>query len=51
MLSTMQDVPLRISRILEYCTGLHGATEVVTAVPGVGCPGPATTTVSWTARG
>jgi fatty-acyl-CoA synthase len=34
MLSTMQDVPLQIRRILEHGTSFHGTSEVVTAVPG-----------------
>jgi fatty-acyl-CoA synthase len=34
MLSTMQDVPLQIRRILEHGAGIHGSSQVTTAVPG-----------------
>src|SRR3989442_1327562 len=34
MLSTMQDVPLQIRRILDHGAGIHGTSQVTTAVPG-----------------
>ncbi len=34
MLSTMQDVPLQLRRLLEYGTTFHGTSKVVTGVPG-----------------
>ena len=34
MLSTMQDVPLQIRRILEHGAGFHATSNVTTAVPG-----------------
>ena len=30
MLSTMQDIPLSLTRILEYGSSVHGQTQVVT---------------------
>jgi fatty-acyl-CoA synthase len=33
MLSTMQDVPLQLRRLLEYGSAFHGNSKVVTAVP------------------
>src|SRR5256885_4722696 len=33
MLSTMQDVPLAVRRLLEHGTSGHGGTSIVTAVP------------------
>jgi fatty-acyl-CoA synthase len=34
MLSTMQDVPLQIRRILEHGAGFHATSHVTTAIPG-----------------
>ncbi|OLE21664.1 MAG: long-chain fatty acid--CoA ligase [Actinobacteria bacterium 13_1_20CM_3_71_11] len=34
MLSTMQDVPLAVRRLLEHGTSVHGGTSILTAVPG-----------------
>jgi fatty-acyl-CoA synthase len=34
MLSTMQDVPLAVRRLLEHGTTVHGGTSILTAVPG-----------------
>ncbi len=34
MLSTMQDVPLQLRRILEYGAEVHSASHVTTAIPG-----------------
>ncbi len=34
MLSTMQDVPLQLRRILEYGTEVHATSHVTTAIPG-----------------
>jgi fatty-acyl-CoA synthase len=34
MLSTMQDIPLQIRRLLQHGAGVCGATEVTTAIPG-----------------
>jgi fatty-acyl-CoA synthase len=34
MLSTMQDVPLAVRRLLDHGTSVHGGTPILTAVPG-----------------
>ena len=34
MLSTMQDVPLQIRRILEHGAGFHATSHITTAIPG-----------------
>src|SRR5262249_44699880 len=34
MLSTMQDVPLQLRRLLEHAATIYGSTEGITALPG-----------------